>query len=372
MSAIKTTSIDPMNRSALQRFISLERNLLKKYPLYVSEIDSDVAKTLARKTIMSQKLEMKLFVVSNSGQDVGRCAAIINNRFQAEKQDGAGFIGYFAAEENCEDEVAIMMYEAEKWLRSKGVKKVIAPANGGAPGSMGIMISSFEEEPMFPMPWTPPYYPAYFDRLKYEPTYPLWFYEIDFANEKYKAAKERYANYDKAVIRSISKKNWNADIKLLTDLLNETFVNEWEFTSMSYDEILEFFGAMKMILAPRQILFAEVGGKPAGFCFAMPDLTTLFRSFHGKLGLGAIFKLLTRAKKYKRAGLFGIGITNEHKGKGLTKALALKLYEYHEELGLKSSLYYPVNEENILSRRFAESLGGKGQYRYQIYDKSIV
>lgn len=363
------STIDPSDKSALKRFISMDRKLMKGYPHYISEIDNDVAKMLTRKTKMAKELEFGLFVVSKSGKDVGRCAAIINKKFQAQKQANAGFIGFFAAAEECEYEVSEMIRRAELWLKDKGVKKVIGPANGGAPNSMGFLVSGFDEDPMFPFPWTPPYYPGYFENLDYQPTYPMWYYEIDFTSEKYKAAKQRYANYDAAAIRPVSKKNWNKDIETVTDMLNETFVDEWEFATLSYAEMKEFMGPMKGIVAPRQILIAEVDGKPAGFCFAVPDLTPLFRSFNGKVGLMAIFKLLTRAKKFQRAGILGIGVTNEHRGKGLSKAAAMKLYGYHEELGLKSSLYFPVNESNTASRGFAESIGGKGRLMYQVYDK---
>jgi hypothetical protein len=365
------TTIDPSNKSALKRFISLERKLMKDYPYYISEIDDDVAKMLTRKTLMSKEMEFGLFIVSKSGEDVGRCAAIINKKFQAQKQADAGFIGFFAATEGCEQEVAEMIRQAEQWLKERGVTKVIAPANGGAPNSMGIMVTGFEEDPMFPFPWTPPYYREYIESMNYQPTYPLWYYEVDFSSEKYKTTKKRYANYDAAVIRPVSKKNWDKDLETVTDMLNETFLHEWEFTKMSHEEIKEFFGPMKSILAPQQILIAEVDGKPAGFCIAMPDLTRLFRTFNGSIGFVAIFKLLTRANKFQRAGILGIGVTNEHKGKGLSKAIAMKLYGYHEALGLKSSLYFPVNESNLVSRGFAESIGGKGRLMYQVYDKVL-
>jgi len=365
------TTIAPSDKSALKRFISLERKLMKDYPYYISEIDEDVAKMLTRKTLMSKEMEFGLFVVSKSGEDVGRCAAIINKRFQEQKQAGAGFIGFFAAAVGCGQEVAEMIRQAEHWLKERGVTKVIAPANGGAPNSMGFMVTGFEEDPMFPFPWTPPYYRGYIESMNYQPTYPLWYYEVDFSSEKYKTAMKRYANNDAAVIRPVSKKNWDKDIEIVTDMLNATFVHEWEFTKMSHDEVKEFFGPMKSILAPQQILLAEVDGKPVGFCFAVPDLTPLFRTFNGSIGLVAIFKLLTRANRFQRAGILGIGVANEHKGKGLSKAIAMKLYGYHEALGLKSSLYFPVNESNIDSRGFAESIGGEGRLMYQVYDKIL-
>jgi GNAT superfamily N-acetyltransferase len=85
----------------------------------------------------------------------------------------------------------------------------------------------------------------------------------------------------------------------------------------------------------------------------------------------AILKLLTRANKFNRAGILGIGVSKEFRGKGLSKAIAIKLYGYHESLGLKSSLYYPVNESNTDSRGFAESIGGKGRLMYQVYLKEL-
>ena len=371
MSANIVTTIDSSNKSALKRFVSLERKLMKNYPLYISEIDDDVIKLLNKKSLMFKEMELGLLIIAKNGQDVARCAAIINKKFQAEKQPGAGFIGFFAAAKDCHQEVSEMIQCAEKWLKERGVTKVIAPANGGAPQSMGFLATGFDESPMFPFHWHPPYYQAYIESLHYKPTYPLWYYEINFASKKYQEAKQRYANHETAVIRPVSKKNWDKDIETVTDMLNETFVNEWEFTKMSHAEMKEFMGPMKSILAPQQILIAEVDGKPVGFCFALPDLTPLFRTFKGSIGLVAIFKLLTRANKFQRSGILGIGVTNEYKGKGLSKAIAMKLYGYHEELGLKSSLYFPVNESNMESRGFAESIGGEGRLMYQVYDKIL-
>lgn len=373
MSSTIVSRIDPSVKSSLKRFVSLERKLMSSYPKYISEIDDDVMKMLTRKSLMAREMEFELFVVTKAGVDVGRCAAIINKKFQVQKQAGAGFIGYFAAAEDCAQEVAEMIAQAENWLKEKGVTKIIAPANGGAPNSMGVLVAAFDEDPMFPFGWTPSYYRQYIEDLNYKPTYPLWYYEIDFSSEKYLAAKKRYANYDAAVIRPVSKKNWDNDIQIVTDMLNETFVDEWEFTKATHAEMKEFMAPMRDALAPQQILIAEVDGKPAGFCLAMPDLTPLFRTFNGKIGLLAILKLITGAAgKFNRAGILGIGVTETHKGKGLAKAIAMKMYQYHESLGLKSSLYFPVNESNSFSRGFAESIGGKGRVMYQVYDKVLV
>jgi GNAT superfamily N-acetyltransferase len=371
MNSVIISTIDTSNKTALKRFVSLERKLLKNYPKYISDIDDDVIKLFNGKSQMFKEMEFALFVVSKEGVDVGRCAAIINKKFQAEKQPGSGFIGFFAAAKDCGGEVKELFSHAEDWLKEKGVTKIIAPSNGGAPQSMGFLAAGFDDDPMFPFPWHPPYFSAYIESLGYKPAHPLWYYEINFSNKKYQDAKQRHANNQAAVIRTILKKNWDKDIELLVDLLNKTFVNEWEFTSLDYAGAKEFFGPMKNILDPNQIQFAEVNGKPVGFCLALPDLTPLFRTFNGSVGLFDIPKLLFKTKKFQRAGILGIGVLDEYRGKGLSKALALSVYGYHERLGLKSSLYYPVNESNKESRGFAESIGGEGKMTYMVYDKIL-
>ena len=119
MSATTVSRIDPSDKSSLKRFVSLERKLMSRYPKYISEIDDDVIKMLTRKSLMAKEMEFGLFIVSKAGADVGRCAAIINKKFQAQKQAGAGFIGYFAAAEHCAQEVAEMVRQAENWLKEK-------------------------------------------------------------------------------------------------------------------------------------------------------------------------------------------------------------------------------------------------------------
>ncbi len=371
MSAGIITTVDINNKPAVKRFITLERKLLKDHPKYISELDEDLKKLFNGKSLLFKDMEFALFIVSRDGEDLGRCAAIINKRFQAEKQPGSGFIGFFAAAKDCSQEVSEMFSTAEKWLKDKGVTKIIAPSNGGAPLSMGFLATGYDEDPMFPFPWHPPYYASYIESLDYKPAYPLWYYEINFSSKKYQDAKQRYANSHSGSIRTISKKNWDKDIEILVGLLNKTFVNEWEFATLDKDAAKEFFGPMKTVLDPQQIQFAEIDGRPVGFCFALPDLTPLFRSFKGTVGLFDIPKLLFMTKKFQRAGILGIGVLDEYRGKGLSKALALSVYGFHEGLGLKSSLYYPVNESNKESRGFAESIGGEGRVIYKVYDKFL-
>ncbi len=222
------------------------------------------------------------------------------------------------------------------------------------------------------MAWNPPYYEGYLASSGYQNTYPLWFYRVDFRSEKYRALQQRALANDEVIVRPINKKRWNQEIETFGGVMNEAFEEEWEFHPYSAAEFHEFFDPMKPVLDPRQMLIAEVSEKPAGFCLGLGDLTPLLRSFKGSLGPIQIIKLMLQASRYKRAGLIGIGVLPEFKGSGVAQALAATLYRRYEEQGLKEAFYYPVNETNVRSRRFAESIGGTGRLLYHVYDKRLA
>lgn len=375
MTPLPLVEISPSDTKALRRFITLERALLGHHRFYTSEMDADMMKRLSgRSEHFKDNMQYVLYLATKDGRDVARCSALINPRYQADKGAegaGVGFIGFFAAAPDCREEVEALLAAAERWLRARGVTRIIAPYNGSALLGMGLLTAGFDEEPMFPSVWTPPYYVDYVTGAGFTPRYPIWFYDVDFGSEAYKGLKRRAAENPEVRIRTIDKKNWKADVDLLRRMFNETFKEEWEFSTMSTAEFHEFFDPIKPILDARNVLFAEVGQETVGWCLGFPDWGALFRAFKGRFGPLKLLNLLMKAGSYQRAGLLGIGVLEEYKGKGVAHSLAAALYGYYEERGFTTSLYYPVNEHNLRSRRFAESIGGTGRLVMHCYEKRI-
>lgn len=367
--------VSPSDRKNLKRFVELERTLVGHHTFFTSEMDADMMKRLTgQSAYFRDNMRYALYIANKNGQDVARCAALINPRYQAAKGaegSGVGFIGFFAAAPDCGPEVAAMLAAAEGWLRQRGITRIIAPYNGAAFMGLGLITAEFDREPMFPAVWTPPYYPAYITAAGFRPRYPLWIYDVDFSSERYQALKRRAADNATVRIRPLDKKQWKTDMEVLRHLFNETFREEWEFAPMTSGEFNEFFDQLKPIVDVRNVLFAEVDGRAAGWCLGFPDWGKLFRAFKGKVGPLKLLNLMMKAGKYTHAGLVGIGVLDEHKGKGVAQYLAAALYGYYEERGFKSSLYYPVNEHNLRSRKFAESIGGKGRVVMHCYDKQV-
>ena len=189
-----------------------------------------------------------------------------------------------------------MIERAEAWLGQRGVTRVVAPFNGAGILGLGVLTTAFDEEPVFPFRWNPPYYAGYFTEAGYAPTYPLWYYTVDFSSDRYRGAERRVAEIKNVRVRPINKKQWNQDLETFRILFNESFKEEWEFAPLTSEEFHEFFDEVKPMLDPRQMLIGEVKGEPAGFCLGFPDWTPLFRSFNGKMGIVQIIRFMLGAK----------------------------------------------------------------------------
>jgi ribosomal protein S18 acetylase RimI-like enzyme len=236
---------------------------------------------------------------------------------------------------------------------------------------MGIRVDDYGEEPMFPLHWTPPYYPHELERAGYVPARPFWQYWVDFSSERYRETSRAALERPTATVRPIDMDRWDSELALFVRLFNEGFAEEWQFHPYTVEEFQELYGPSKRILDPQQLLFAEVDGEPAGLCSGFPDWTPHFRRFGGKLGPGKLLRLLRTAKKYDRAGLVTIAVLPQHKGAGVARALAATLFRHYERRRLPGAFYYLVNDANERSRGLAEAFGGAGRITYVVYEKDL-
>lgn len=371
MSQTNVREIPTTDRKELKNFVALERVWVGTNPQYVSEIDADVIKGLSGRSAFFSEMEHVLFTASNGGRDVARCAALINRRYQKAKNVKRGFIGWFSALPGEDAAVRAMFERAETWLKDRGVDHIVAPFNGTAILGVGVRSAAYDEDPIFPFLWQPPYYKEYLAGLGYKASYPLWYYTVDFTSQEYQATKRRASEAKGVVVRPIDKKRWDRELEIFLVVFNEAFKDEWEFHPLTIAECHEFFDPMKPMLDPHQMLIGEVNGQTAGFCLGMPDWTPLFRSFKGKVGLPQMIRLMLTAGRYQRAGLIAIGALPAYRGAGLAHALAVALYRRYEDRGFKEAFYYPVNEANTRSRKFAESMGGTGRVLAYCCDKQL-
>ena len=360
-------AVDPSDRRAVKRFVRLERDVLGSEPLYWSTPDADTRKHLSPDSAFANARELALFTADGRA----RCAAIVNRRWQAERDPEAGFIGFFAAAADAEAETTDMLAAAEEWLAGRGVRRVIAPVNTSGLVGMGMLTGGFDESPMFPLAWNPPHYPRYLEAAGYGKAYPLYLYEVDLTSDAYRRTAERALAKPSCTLRPADKRRWSEELDLYRRLFNAGFRDEWEMHTYERADIEELYGPFKPLVDPQLFVFAEVDGEPAGFSVGLPDWTPLFRSFRGRIGPVQQFRLMRGAKRFDRGGLVVIATRPEFRGRRIGQTLAASIFRRLEELGVRTAPYYLVNEVNTASRGVAKSFGARERLLYHCYDKRL-
>jgi GNAT superfamily N-acetyltransferase len=363
--------INPLDKRNVMKFAALERKLLSKYPLAVSYFDDDIFSQLSGKSAYTKDMSIQAFIASNGADEVARCAAMINPRYQEAKQEKVGFIGYFAAAAECGPIIMQMFNQAESWLKSREVSRVIAPFNGNAMLGYGLLTDGYEEEPILTNGWNPPYYVTYFEQAGYRPTYPLLVYTTDFTTPMYQESVEQAKTSKTFKARQVDMKKWRSDLDIFRELTNEGFKTEWEWYPLSSDEFYETFNQIKPIYDPGLMMLAEVDGKPAGISIGIPNWNPLIRICNGKRGIPEYVKFLLHGKHYENGGHVIASVKPEFAGMGIGRSMVALVCNRYEELGLKKAFGYTINVDNKKSRRMNEALGGTARLLYHVYDKAI-
>ncbi len=367
---VKIRQIHKSDQEELEKFVSLERELLGEYSNFVPRIDDNVIYQLSGESPFFSEMDHTMFIASDGSEDVARCAALINHKYQKAKNEAVGFIGYFAAAPDKGPLVKKMFEQAEAWLKERGVKRIIAPYDGSYFIGMTIRTAAFDEKPIFPMMWHPPYYKDYMTEAGYQPSYPFWSFRVDFSSENFRATVQQVKENNTAQVRPLKKDNWEEELEIRRQIINEAFKDEWEHHPLSREEILDFFNPLKEFIDPKQMLIAEINGKPVGMCLGFPDLNGLWKKFNGSID--DVEEIRRAFNNYSRAGLIVIAVIPEAQGKGVGKSLATTLFQRYQEQGLNEAAYHVVNEVNEKSRNFAESLCCEGRKLFHCYDKIIA
>jgi GNAT superfamily N-acetyltransferase len=363
--------VDPRSRRQLNAFVALERDLYADEPLAWHEPLGDQRKRWRGRSAYSDAMDFSLWIAEHDGRPVGRCAAVVNRRWQESHDDRRGAIGWIAAAREADGAVTEMLARAEDWLAAQDATAALAGFGGTAFLELGMLTGRFEESPMFPLRWDPPHLAPLLEAAGYERRYPLWAYWVDFASERYRRARDLALGRPGCTIREVSKARWKDELELLRALFNEGMRDEWELHQYTREEFAETYAPLKAIQDPRLMLFAECDGEPAGFAFGFGDLTPLFRSFGGRLGPRQVLQLMRKGKRWSRGGLVGIAVLDRFRGRGVGRALAARFFANLEEMGSPGSFYYLVNDHNRRSRAVAEAFGGEGRLDYHVLEKVL-
>lgn len=376
-----TLTLRPVRtRSDLRSFLRLPWKIYKDDPAWVPPLLQERKDFLnPKKNPFFEHAAVELFLAERDGEPVGRISAQVDHLHNETHQEQTGFFGLFECIDD-PDVAACLLDNAAGWLKSRGLKTIRGPFSFSINEEAGLLVDGFAHPPFVLTPHNPPYYPALLEGWGLRKVKDLFCWRYDSSRpvpEMARQIAEEARKDPRLTIREVNPKSLESDVRVLIDVFNSAWSQNWGFVPLTENEIKKAAKDFKMILEPKLALIAEIDGRPAAISLALPNLNEAIRDLNGRLFPFGLFKLLyrIRAKKIRSARLILLGIKKEYRkdvlGAGLSVFLYVEKRRRSQELGHWGGELSWTLEDNQKINNGIALMGGEHYKTYRVYEKSL-
>ncbi len=362
----------------LKDFLNVVDPIYRDDPNYVRPLNFEVGQRLSKKNPFFQHGEGTAFVAYRLGWPVGRITAQIDKSHLERYKDDVGFFGFLDTVDD--PEVAKALIDAASdWLKDRGMKRIRGPLSLNINEEMGCLIDGFDTPPMIMMPHHRPYQGGLIEQAglnKLKDVY-AWRYTIGDVSKRAQKAHDDVAKLPELTLRHVDKKHIERDVRIIMDVFNDAWSDNWGFVPLSEAELSKMAEDMKLILIPELTYIAEVDGEAVAVALALPNLNEMTQDFGGRLTPVNVGKLLYRLKVKgpTTARLVILGIRRKLRGvkkyAGLSTYLYTKMHRAAERVGVRWGELSWTLEDNAPVNVGIKLMGGKIYKTYRLYEKEL-
>ncbi len=327
-----------------------------------------------------QHARAAFFLAYRDGVAVGRITAQIDQLHLERYHDATGHFGFIEALDDAEI-FAALLQAAEGWLRGQGMKRVIGPVSFSLWDQPGLLVEGFDTPPYVMMGHAQPYFAGHIVENGYQAAEDLIAYRYgpDAPTDTLRRLVERSMRRGDITLRNIrmDKKNFDSEVSMLLDIINDAWSDNWGFVQMTRAEIDDLSGILKLLLRPGDVAIAEYQGKPAAFAAIFPNLNEAIADMNGRLLPFNWAKLLWRMKvsRPRTARMPMMGVRKSLQSSPIGAALALSVIQsvrdFNIARGVVDSELSWILARNTRVRHVIEMVGGVPYKRYRIYEKPL-
>lgn len=339
-------------------FFDLEADIYRSYPQWRPSGGELLTTLIGGASPFNRHAELLPYLVWEHARPVARFVFVRDHKLPGYVQ-----VGWFEALPGLTGLAEAIRKEGARLF--PGCDTIVFGLNGHLNYGAGFLLNRFDEAPAVDFPYTPPYYPEYFQGLRERrmitfktrmPGYYAW------ARRTSSAAAVQGIS-----VRAMDRDRFEEEIGNYTALNNACFQHHPYWAERNAEEDLELFEALGGFFRSENLLFAELAGRAVGYLFWLPDLNELMDS-PGTLGADELRKYqqgfrFTNYRFYEIAALPGYGGP-------VSLALFPSLQPYLESLGCQTGEGGFIFEENraciAMTRRFFQRFGSRDldPYRY--------
>ena len=309
----------------VREFLELPERIYAGNPYWVRPLDNDIEAVFdkSKNELFTDGEAIRWIARNEQGETVGRIAAFYNRPLAECNDQPTGGCGFFEAEDD--SRLAAMLFDAAReWLAARGMEAMDGPINFGPRDSWwGLLVDGFEHQPLYGMPYNPPYYRHLFEEYGFMNYFNQFTYRRDLnvgqmnssVYERVKRLEEtpgyRFEHIDKRRLEQVAEE--------FRSIYNKAWALFTGVKTMDSAEALRLMNTLRPIIDEKLIYFAYFNDEPIGFFIMVPDLNRIIGKFHGRLTLWNKLRLMWRLKVTKVDRVFGLifGVTPEYHGKGI-------------------------------------------------------
>lgn len=310
---------------------------------------------------------VRMYLVVDGGETVARFALIRDRRLPSHVQ-----VAFFEARPGLINLWDLIAAEAAGQFPESS--RVLVGVNGHINYGAAFLTNRFDRPPVFGLPYSHDYYPAYFEGLQAHPLVSFRFTMPEI--HRWVADYGPLARMEGITLRFLDMKQLRRDMGHYTRLNNESFGDHPFWAERTAEEDYELFHPFRHLLEEENLVFAEYEGRPVAFFLWYPDFNGLV---DGPRDLG--FRDWLRFRTGRRPDSFRftqIGIHPDHRRRPLTLAMIRKAIGTTARAGYDFCEGGFVFEENrasmIMVRRILRRAFGRDvepYRRYAVYEGAL-
>jgi hypothetical protein len=361
-------------------FVDFAWDVYKDDPAWVPPLKDEVHGLITPgKNPWFEHAKAQLWLAERGGKVVGRISAQVDELVLEHIGKGIGQWGMFEALDS--EAAAALIATAEDWLRGEGMTSALGPISLSIWDEPGLEIEGFAQPPTVMMGHHRPEYQGWIEAAGYGKAKDLITYELDITGwddpliNRLIAAGERNP---KIRIRMVDKSKFAEEARLILNLLNDAWSNNWGYVPLTEAEIAYAGKKLKPIIFNELVRIAEYDGEPVAFMLTLPDINELTADLNGELFPFNWIKLLWRLRKprTRRLRVPLMGVARKLHNTRLASQLAFMMIEFTRRDGTKKygathGEFGWILEDNKGMLSIAQLPGAAVNHRYRIYEKAL-
>jgi GNAT superfamily N-acetyltransferase len=367
-------------RRELKGFVKVPFRLHRAQPQWVAPLIFERMEFLNRsKNPWFEHAEAEYFIAERDGRPVGRITAQVDSRWDTYQGGSDGMFGFIEFDDDPEVAGALLDTAAE-WVAGKGKGRILGPMDFSTNDELGVLIEGYDLRPMILQPWHPPYYRDLIEGHGYSKVMDLLMWDLEMGHLKQgfqfhdaiHAAAEASRTEHGITIRSMRRREMEAEIRRFMDVYNDAWGDNWGFVPITDAEVRFQAKNLKQVLDEDWAMMAETAdGEVVGAALTLPDINQVLAKMNGRLLPLGWARFLLGKRKIDKVRVFALGVKHAYQHTGVAAALYVRHIETTRPDGVMSGETGWILEVNEPMNRAMEGMGGEIVKRYRIYERAL-